>query len=134
MPEQRPSLSGVLETVLYAADLDRAELFYSDVLGMRLLSKEPGRILFYRAGASVFLLFNADATRQSGSLPYHGATGSVHTCFLVPESDYEHWKVYLPSRGVQILREVHWGNGQSFYFHDPDGNLLEIANADIWSR
>src|SRR2546428_742847 len=103
MAESRPSLIGVLETVLYVSDLDRAERFYSDVLGMRLLSKEPGRSLFYRAGTSVFLLFNAETTLRGDSLPSHGATGSVHTCFLVPGTEYERWKQFLPSHGVPIL-------------------------------
>jgi catechol 2,3-dioxygenase-like lactoylglutathione lyase family enzyme len=50
----------------------------------------------------------------------------------VAAEDYEPWKRYLERRGVEILREVRWPRGLSFYFHDPDGNLLEIANADIW--
>ena len=34
---------------------------------------------------------------------------------------------------VPILREITWWNGvQSFYFDDPAGNLLEIANGDLW--
>ena len=33
---------------------------------------------------------------------------------------------------ASVLREVDWPAGRSFYFHDPDGNLLEIADADIW--
>ena len=56
----------------------------------------------------------------------------MHTCFCVAAEDYEPWKRYLERRGVDILREVRWPRGLSFYFHDPDGNLLEIANADIW--
>jgi hypothetical protein len=27
---------------------------------------------------------------------------------------------------------MQWTRGRSFYFHDPDANLLEIADADIW--
>ena len=69
-----PRLTKILETVLYFADQDRTERFYVDVLGMRLLSREPGHSLFLRVGSSVFLLFNAESSKR-GSLPAHGATG-----------------------------------------------------------
>jgi catechol 2,3-dioxygenase-like lactoylglutathione lyase family enzyme len=130
---QPPPLTGVLETVLYFTDAERTERFYSDVLGMRLLAKdEEGRNLFFRAGESVFLLFDASVTERGGSLPPHGARGEVHTCFVVSEEVYETWKTYLAGQGIEILQEVTWPRGLSFYFRDPDGNLLEIANADIW--
>lgn len=132
MGDGRPKLDGVLETVLYYEDEAATERFYSEIMGMRLLAKEPGRDIFYRAGASVFLLFHAAATRVAGKLPPHGATGSIHTCFRVPPEDYEAWKVHLETSGVPVIREVRWPNGLSFYFQDPSGNLLEIANADIW--
>ena len=132
MTDLRPTISCVLETVLYVSDLERSERFYCDVLGLRLMGKESGRSLFFRAGSSVFLLFMAEVTRRGDSLPAHGAVGPVHSCFLVPEAEYEQWKEYLPSRGVTILQEVEWQRGRSFYFQDPDGNVLEIANADFW--
>ncbi len=128
------AISRVLETVLYFSDQDRAERFYSRVLGLRLLDKEPGRSLFYRAGDSVFLLFHPDRTLAGGTLPPHGARGPVHTCFQVRRETYEGWKDYLREQGVTVLQEVTWSRALSFYFHDPDGNLLEIANADIWPR
>lgn len=131
-PTDAPELACVLETVLYFSDQERAEAFYSDTMGFRLLDREPGRSLFYRAGDSVFLLFDARLTRQPGKLPPHGAEGSVHTCFRVPPDAYEPWKRHLARRGVALLGEVDWARGRSFYFHDPDDNLLEIANADIW--
>lgn len=127
-----PPMTGVLETVIYVTDDERALRFYRDVLGMRLLSREPGRHLFFRAGSSVFLLFVAESTRRSTHLPPHGAEGSVHTCFRVPAERYAPWKRHLEKRGVEILREVCWEPGRSFYFEDPDGNLLEIADRDIW--
>lgn len=128
-----PTIRGVLETVLYVADLKRSDRFYSDVLGFERIGREPGRSLFYRAGSSVFLVFEAGATSRPGSsLPPHGAFGSVHTCFLVAREDYEPWKSWLRASGVAIEQEARWRNGASFYFRDPDGNLLEIANHDIW--
>jgi len=132
--DERPHLSGVLETVLYFTDQDRSERFYTDVLGMRLLNREPGRSLFFRAGVSVFLLFRAEQTATAGSLPAHGANGPGHTCFLVSPEQYDRWKTWLCARGVAVVQEVDWERGRTFYFHDPDGNLLEIANADIWPR
>jgi catechol 2,3-dioxygenase-like lactoylglutathione lyase family enzyme len=134
MPESRPHLTRVLETVLYYSDAAQTERFYVDILGMRLLDSEPGRSLFFRAGESVFLLFKADETLQGKTLPAHGASGPIHTCFQVPEEEYEPWKAYLASRGVPVIHEMSWPRGLSFYFHDPDGNVLEIANADIWPR
>jgi catechol 2,3-dioxygenase-like lactoylglutathione lyase family enzyme len=59
----------------------------------------------------------------------------VHTCFLAADGEYESWKAYLEGRDVRVIQEVRWGDrGLSFYFEDPDGNLLEIASADIWPR
>ena len=134
MPPDPPRLARVLETVLYYSDAERTERFYTEVLGMRLLDREPGRSLFFRIGDSILLLFKAEETLAGKTLPSHGATGPIHTCFLAPEEDYERWKSHLSARGVPILNESRWPNGLSFFFHDPDGNLLEIANADIWPR
>ena len=131
-----PPVTGVLETVLYYTDQARAERFYRETLGFRLVGKEAGRHLFFRAGASVFLLFDSEATSQAGTAtPTHGATGSAHTCFLVSSQDYERWKEYLVARAIPIVKEAAWNEeGRSFYFRDPDDNLLEIANLDFWPR
>ena len=134
MSSTPPPLARVLETALYYSDAERTERFYTDILGMRLLDREPGRSLFFRVGDSVLLLFKAEETLRGRTLPSHGATGSIHICFLTPEKEYERWKAHLASRGIPILQESRWPNGLSFFFHDPDGNLLEIANADIWPR
>jgi catechol 2,3-dioxygenase-like lactoylglutathione lyase family enzyme len=132
MAQARPKMNGVLETVLYFDDEERTRRFYSDVLGMRLIGHEPGRSLFYRAGKSVFLLFKAEETLKGGNLPGHGAVGSMHTCFVSPPGEYEAWKTYLAENGVKVLQETRWGSHSSFYFRDPDANLLEISDGDMW--
>ena len=85
MPQSRPSLTGVLETVLYFSDEVQTRHFYSDILGLRLVGHEPGRSLFYRAGGSVFLLFRAEETLKGNTLPSHGASGPIHSCFVVQQ-------------------------------------------------
>ena len=136
MQSATPPIAGILETVLYYKDQDETERFYSEVLGLRLIGKEAGRHLFYRAGSSVFLLFDPASTDTTeGKLPPHGAAGSVHVCFLAATEAYESWKQYLPGRGVEVIQERRWSDqGHSFYFRDPADNLLEIANMDFWQK
>ena len=92
-----------------------------------------GRHLFFRAGSSVFLVFDPRATNTGGPLPSHGAEGAGHVCFLAGGDAYELWKEHLASHGVEVDQEIRWGEDKlSFYFRDPAGNLLEIANTDFW--
>ncbi len=130
----RPEMKGVLETVLYcdSSNWEQVREFYLDVLGLRQIA---GMRFAYRAGTSdhVFLVFNRDEVKDQTEPPPHGATGPVHTCFEAAPGTYEQWKDYLRSRGVEPYQEITWGNGQrSFYFDDPAGNVLEMAEGDFW--
>jgi len=130
-----PPLAGVLETVLYyTAPLEaRVDRFYRNVLGMRPIGRKPGQFLFFRAGRSVFLLFETDRAREQESPPPHGSRGPGHTCFQVPTHSYGAWKAHLTAHEVPVEGETEWpGGGRSFYFRDPAGNALEIADRDIW--
>jgi catechol 2,3-dioxygenase-like lactoylglutathione lyase family enzyme len=41
----------------------------------------------------------------------------------------------LVDDAVPIVEEIEWDNGvRSFYFHDPAGNVLEIAGGDMWPK
>ena len=52
---------------------------------------------------------------------------------MAPADDYESWKQRLIDEAGSILKEIDWENGvRSFYFHDPAGNVLEIADGDLW--
>lgn len=125
---------GVLETVLYYRDGQQEEMrrFYKEVLGLPPIADDPES---FRIGAQVILLFDADASSVQDDPPPHGATGSVHTCFLSTPQLYKTWKQHLRDHSIEILREIEWPNGvESFYFADPAGNVLEIANGDLWRR
>ena len=130
-----PGLDGILETVLYCdtSNEEAVRRFYVDIMGLRQMEFGFG----YRVGDQnhVLLIFNADETRHQDNPPPHGATGKGHCCFTASADGYEGWKKHLTARGVDWGREIEWGNGmRSFYFDDPAGNVLEIAEGDFWPR
>lgn len=130
--------TGVLETVLYADDLQAAERFYSDVLGLELYDAMPPRQLFYRCGNAMLLIFNPTMTRVAGTagrlpVPAHGASGPGHVCFRASSAEIDGWRAQLESQGVAIEADFEWpGGGRSLYFRDPAGNSLEFAEPRIW--
>jgi len=129
---------GILETVLYAPDLEAVEHFYRTVLGMEPFSKQAGRQLFYRCGNQVLLIFDPDTTRlppKPGMLPVppHGAIGEGHVCFRASAPQIEAWRHRLVQHGVEIESDFVWpSGGRSIYFRDPAGNCLEFAEPRIW--
>jgi len=130
---------GILETVLYAPDLDAAERFYSDVMGLERIAREGNRHVFFRCGEQVFLVFNPEETVKppaDGALPVpvHGATGAGHACLRVAADSLDDWRRHLQAHGIAIESDFRWpgGDARSIYFRDPAGNCLELAPAALW--
>lgn len=124
----------VLETCLYAEDLDAAERFYADVLGLEVIGRVAGRHVFFRCGAGVFLVFNPAATNHGGDLPPHGATGAGHVAFVLEPDQLDAWRGQLATHGVAVELDYHWPNGgRSLYFRDPAGNSVELATRRVWT-
>jgi catechol 2,3-dioxygenase-like lactoylglutathione lyase family enzyme len=123
----------ILETCLYADDLEAADRFYTEVLGLERIAKVEGRHVFFRCGGRVFLVFNPAATSGGGMVPAHGATGPGHACFAAAPDELDGWRNHLHAKGVEIEQEQEWpGGGRSFYFRDPAGNSIEIGTPQIW--
>jgi catechol 2,3-dioxygenase-like lactoylglutathione lyase family enzyme len=129
---ERPALAGTLETVLYHrhGQAEAMERFYAEVLGLREVSRWPGGVA-YRNGPGVALLFDSERSSSKDDVAYrHGAEGVLHVCFTAAAGEYEAWKQLLVDR---VVKEITWKSGaRSFFFNDPAGNLLEIAERDLW--
>lgn len=126
----------VLETALYAHDLDAAARFYTQIVGLREHSRVDGRHVFLRCETSMVMLFNPDATRNGGGklpVPPHGARGEGHVCFRVEPEDIEAWAAHLEASGIEIEADFEWPNGaRSIYVRDPARNSIEFAEATLW--
>jgi catechol 2,3-dioxygenase-like lactoylglutathione lyase family enzyme len=131
----QPRLSGILETSLYhsSAQAEAMTRFYSEVLGLRKVT-DWGDGRAFRVGHGMVLLFDRERIGDRDEpMAAHGASGPGHACFVGSAQDYAGWRERVEAAGVEITHEQDWPSGRrSFYFFDPAGNLLEIADGDLW--
>jgi catechol 2,3-dioxygenase-like lactoylglutathione lyase family enzyme len=108
------------------SDLDRAERFYVDVLGMSVEMRLPDqRLLRYGDGNCALFLV---PDRAPGSLSQiENPLGKSHHAFEVSWDDLEHARGLFAERGIPCHAPIDWGDHECLYFLDPDGNLLELV-------
>jgi len=124
----------VVEAAIYADDLASAEAFYSRVLNLPVIGKEPGRHVFFGAGpGTVLLVFRAESTLRGDVFPSHGARGAGHVALGIKAELLDAWRERLVARGVSIEKEYIWPRGgRSLYFRDPAGNSIELVTPGVW--
>jgi len=134
-------IDGVLETCLYAGDLEAAERFYAGVLQLPVFARVAERHVFFRCGAGMLLVFDPQRTLSAPgevggiSVPAHGACGAGHVCFRIDAEELGAWRTRLQRNGVAIEAEIAWPRGgSSLYVRDPAGNSVELAPASIWTK
>lgn len=113
-------IAGVYEVAIPVANLERAEAFYRDVLGLEVgLRDEPRRWLFLRAGGQNGILLLQE---QAGQAPRHYA-------FTVRDADLDQAVATLRGKGIAVSDPMThaWMPARSAYFADPDGHALELC-------
>ncbi|HUY32028.1 MAG TPA: VOC family protein [Pirellulales bacterium] len=130
---------GVIETAIDVENLDLAASFYRRLFDFETLVLDERMCAFNVGGRSVLLLFKkggrlAPMVVPGGVIPPHGGDGSAHFAFSITADDLPKWEERLALHGVAIEGRVNWERGgQSIYFRDPDGHLLELATPGIWA-
>ena len=115
--------------VLKVRDLDRAEAFYTDVVGLRVTGRLPGRMVFFAVPKSddshdlAVWKVGPEAAPQAAK-----QVGLFHVAWQVerPE-DLEEVYQRLVARGVALHGTMDHGANLSVYFEDPDGHMLEFT-------
>jgi glyoxylase I family protein len=107
-------------------DLERAERFYTDVLGMSVVMRLPDQRLLRYAGGNCALFLKPD--RERGGLEQiENPLGKSHHAFQVPWDDLARARDLFADRGIPYHAPIDWGDHHCLYFLDPDGNLLELV-------
>ena len=131
-------VSGILETALTVADVQRSADFYRRLFGFATLLDSDRLVVFNVADRHVLLLFAAGATGDpvetaGGVIPPHNASGQSHLAFSIEAAEAAAWEQRLAAEGIALESVVDWpGGARSLYFRDPDAHLVELVTPGLW--
>ncbi|MBA3726137.1 MAG: VOC family protein [Armatimonadetes bacterium] len=125
----------LFELVLCVKDVDVAAAFYREVVGLEPISrpgngwasfwageKNENRWLGLRQGSLLY--------EQHSPLPEGHRFGPVHYAFKLPASEFDATLERLRAHDITVYGPENWEpgrfEGSSYYFYDPDANLLEV--------
>ncbi len=123
-------VTGVNELVLEVLDLDAAERFYADVLGLPVVERWPHRDAIW--------VLAGERTRIGLWRPQVGIAGGrggvhVHYALHVAEADYDAAVERLRGLGYEPHEQRFngYGDSRAAYVTDPDGNVVELWTWDV---
>jgi catechol 2,3-dioxygenase-like lactoylglutathione lyase family enzyme len=118
---------GVLHFTIPVKNLDRAEKFYTELLGFEKVGRTE-RIVFLRAGGDFFNLTYSENPITLNAGDRH----EIHSAFRVTPQTYDATLHFLPTKGVEIFKKENRESGvfvgRSAYIRDPDGNVIEFID------
>jgi len=122
-------ITNIDHTVLTVKDIETTAKFYKSVLGMSIETFGNGRVALKFGNQKINLHKQYSELEPKANRP---VPGSGDLCF-VTETKLEVAMEHVRSQGVDILegpvlRTGAVGSIISFYFRDPDKNLIEVAN------
>ena len=122
-------LKGIHHIALNVKDLDRAERFYTDVLGFQVTHRfsKGLRHLMLETGNAAIALFETPNLKVEEAMNLVSEDGYLHLALEADPADFKIIIKELQTKKIQIDNgPVKRGNGESIYFNDPDHNHLEI--------
>ena len=129
--------TGLAEIVLIVDDVGRSARFYREVVGLTPEAPAENGWAWFWAGAPghaqrVALRKGPLLFEEHSPLPAGGRWGRVHYAFTVPRDRLQPAVEQVRESGVEVHGPTafEWMRATSYYFYDPDGNLLEFWSPD----
>ncbi len=128
--------TGMHEMVLEVEDLDAAERFYRDVIGLDVVQRwgeDRPAVWLDMGDTSALGLWTAKAA--VGAIANGRGGAHVHFALRIPHGTIDEVQERLADLGYETLR-IEFGDGnRSLYLDDPDGNCVELMDAVVdWAN
>lgn len=126
-------LTGIDHVVLLVGDMERATVFYRDVIGCAVDNELPQfGMRQLRAGAALIDLVDIGSEAGAWARPeIAGGRNVDHVALGLGPADQEAVRRHLAAHNVEIIEEGDrvgaLGDTLSFYIRDPDGNQIELS-------
>ena len=124
---------GLAEIVLIVEDVPTAAEFYEHVVGLELEHRTGDEWAWFFTGTTdrkqrIAVHRGALMFEEHSPYPEGERFGRVHFAFDVARAELEAAVARIRAAGVDVYGPVDrdWMDAQSYYFYDPDGNLLEL--------
>ena len=122
----RLMINGINHITFAVSDLEKSIMFYSELLGLKLIAHwDKGA---YLMAGNMWVALNLDKNVISEPSP-----DCTHIAFSILSTDYTKLKKRLEKAGVKRFKD-NTSEGDSFYFLDPDGHKLELHYNSIEDR
>ncbi len=119
-----PLFLGIRHVALNVRDVQKSIEFYSNILGMKLEWMPDPENAYLTSGQDNLALHKLPAGIKPGN------NQLVHHIGIVVRrlEDVDKWAERLRTHGVSLVQEpkTHRDGARSFYFHDPDGLLIQL--------
>ena len=119
---------GLAHFTIPVTDTVRSQKFYEEVLGMKSVQVNHERgMVFMDSGGDCVILTKTESPISTAE------ERDIHHAWVVDHEDYEDAvKALKKNNNIEFLfdedRQGGAVNGPRAYFHDPDGNVLEIID------
>jgi catechol-2,3-dioxygenase len=120
---------GIYHIGISVDDLDRAERFYTQVLGMKAearLGEAGARLSRLKCGEADVVLFQRPRPLSRNSFKEDGI---AHQAFEVPPEVFDEAMEFLKREGYYHSGPVTRSSGRAVYFFDTEGNYQQLHAA-----
>jgi catechol 2,3-dioxygenase len=123
MPSILPAATKLGPLILRVADEKRALALYEQIIGLKVIDRQNGKIAL-GAGKESFLIL--DVVPGAPSRPRKGTTGLYHIAILLPDRAALGSAITrIASAGIKLGAADH-NVSEAIYLYDADGNGIEI--------